>query len=332
MDNEWIKLDSNENQIKHYFDVNECIKNVNPRFYPDVTNGEVREAIGSHYGVDKEQVFCSNGSDILIKVLTFGLVKVNEEIVMPEVAFPTYEIAAKIKECKYVKIPLKNHSIDLDKTLECMNEKTKLIWISNPHNPTGTILQQNEFINFMDKVPTSTYVVLDEAYIEYMDYGKLDSLDLYRRYENLIIIRTFSKAYGLAGVRIGYGFARKHIIDKFKAVIGPFDLNAYAQALAVRIIQEDSYIEDVRKVNRLAMDEFENVIEKLGLEYIKSYTSFIMIKTDDKTDEICNYLLDNKIIIKNGKLIGMPGWIRISIGRPEQNKLVLDKLNNFYTK
>lgn len=332
MENQWIKLDSNENQIAHYFDINECIKDINPRFYPDVTNENVRKAIGDYYGVDKEEVFCSNGSDILIKVLTFGLVKTNEEIIMPEIAFPTYEIAAKIKECKYIKVPLKEHAIDLEKMLECINERTKLIWLSNPHNPTGTILTNEEVYDFLDKVPSNVYVVLDEAYVEYMLENKLHTLDIYNNYKNVIVLRTFSKAYGLAGVRVGYGFAKKEIIDKFKIVIGPFDLNIYAQALAVRLIEEEKYITDIRETNKVAIDRYEKVLKKLNLEYIKSYASFIMIKTDNRTDELCKYFLENKVIIKNGKLIGMPGWIRISMGSVKQNEFVLDKLIQFYKK
>lgn len=332
MESQWIKLDSNENQIKHYLDINECIKNVNPRFYPDVTNEGVRKAIGDYYGIDKEEVFCSNGSDILIKVLTFGLVKTYEEIIMPEIAFPTYEIAAKIKECKYIKVPLVNHAIDLDGMLENITDKTKLIWISNPHNPTGTILEEKAVYDFLDKVPSNVYVVLDEAYIEYMTEKKLNTLDIYKKYENVIVLRTLSKAYGLAGVRIGYGFARKEIIDIFKIVIGPFDLNVYAQALAERLIKEDDYIEDIRNLNSIAIKKYEDVLKKLDLEYIKSYTSFIMFKTGESTDKLCDYFLENNILIKNGRLIGMPGWVRISMGSTKQNKLVLDKLLDFYNR
>ena len=275
---------------------------------------------------------CDEISKVSAKNVIYNGVDItnNEEIIMPEIAFPTYEIAAKIKECKYVKIPLKNHGIDLDKTLKCINENTKLIWISNPHNPTGTIISEKDFCDFLNKVPEEVYVVLDEAYVEYMTNGTIDSIGLYNKYKNLIIIRTFSKAYGLAGVRVGYGFAREEIIEKFKVVIGPFDLNSYAQALAVRLIEEDDYVKDVRKINSKSIESYESTLRELNLKYIKSHASFIMIETRDRTDEICNYLLENKIIIKNGKLIGMPGWIRISMGRPEQNMVVLQKLVEFY--
>lgn len=330
MSYEIIKLDSNENQIKHSFDILGCIKDIDPKLYPDVTNGLVREKIAKDFGVTKEEVFCSHGSDYLIKAITFGLVRGNHEVIMPEVAFPTYEIAAKIKECKYIKIPLKNYGIDLDATLENINENTSLIWISNPHNPTGTLLSDEEIISFLKKVPSYVKVVLDEAYIEFLEKDPLDSINIYKEFSNVIILRTFSKAYGLAGVRVGYGIARPNIIDEFKFVIGPFDLNSYAQSLAIRVIEEKNYIEKVRIINKESLVMYEKALEELNLEYIKSYASFIMFKAGDKADKLVNFLEDKGIIIKNGSLIGMDGFVRVSMGTKEQNNIVIKNIKQFF--
>lgn len=314
-----IKLDSNENQLEHYLDVLNCIKEIDPKKYPDVTISELRRKIAIHYRVNQNEIFCSNGSDILIKVLTLGLLKTSDEVIMPEIAFPTYEIAAKIKECKYKKIPLKEHGIDLEKTFEAITEDTKIIWISNPHNPTGTILNPEEIEAFLNKVPENIYVVLDEAYIEFLTERIPDTIRIYNEHKNVIVLRTFSKAYGLAGARVGYGFARQEIINKFKHVIGPFDLNSYAQALAIKVIDEEEYVKKVREENRKAMDFYENLFEELNLKYIKSYASFVMVYTGDKTDFICEKLLEENIVIKNGNHIEMENWIRISMGNEEQN-------------
>lgn len=324
-----IKLDANENQINHFFDIEECIKDVDPKLYPDVTNGLVREKIADYFGVSKEEVFCSHGSDYLIKALTFGLVRGNSEVIMPEAAFPTYEIAAKIKECKYIKIPLKNYGIDLEETLKAINENTRLIWISNPHNPTGTLLKDEEIIEFLNKVPPYVKVVLDEAYIEFLDKDPLDSIKIYRKYSNVIILRTFSKAYGLAGIRIGYGIARPEIIDEFKFVIGPFDLNSYGQVLAARIIDEEKYVQKVREENKKALRMYEEAFEALNIEYIKSYASFIVLKLKGRSSELTNYLREKGIIVKDGNLIGIEGCVRISMGTEEQNKTVIKEIENF---
>lgn len=327
---ELIKLDSNENQIKHHFNIEDYIKDINPKLYPDVTNGLVREKIAQHFGVTKEEVVCSHGSDYLIKALTFGLVRGNNEVIMPEVAFPTYEIAAKIKECKYIKVPLKNYGIDLDATLEKINENTRLIWISNPHNPTGTLLTDEEIISFLKKVPSYVKVVLDEAYVEFLDKDPLDSIKIYKEFSNVIILRTFSKAYGLAGVRVGYSIARPKINDEFNFVIGPFDLNSYAQALAVRVIDEKEYVEKVRIENKEALRTYEKALEEIDLEYIKSYASFIMIKLGHRATEFVNFMKEEGIIIKDGALIGMNGFVRISMGTEEQNKIVIENIKKFF--
>lgn len=329
MNSNFIKLDSNENQIDHFFDVKKVIEDINPKLYPEVTNDLVRERIADYFGVTKQEIFSSHGSDYLIKVLTFGLVRGNSEVIMPEVAFPTYEIAAKIKECKYVKIPLKNYGIDLDSTLKAINENTRLIWISNPHNPTGTLLSDEEIFKFLDKVPSYVKVVLDEAYIEFLEKDPLDSIKIYNKYSNVIILRTFSKAYGLAGVRIGYGIARPEIIDEFRFVIGPFDLNCYGQAFAVKIINEQEYVSKVRSENLKALNMYEKAFKRLGLEYIKSHASFIVLKIEGKSTELTEYLRNKGILVKDGKLIGIDNCVRISMGTEEQNRLVITEIENF---
>lgn len=329
MNRDLIKLDSNENQLEHFFDVDECIRRVNPKNYPEVTNGEVREKIARFFGITKEEIFVSHGSDYLIKALTFGLVRGNSEVIMPEVAFPTYEIAAKIKECNYVKVPLKNYGIDLDETLKAVNENTRLIWISNPHNPTGTFLEEREIIEFLRKVPSYVKVVLDEAYIEYVHENPLSTIEIYKEFSNVIILRTFSKAYGLAGARVGYGIARPEIIEEFKFVIGPFDLNSYAQVLAAKAIDEKEYVSKVRDINTKALKLYEEALEDLGLQYIKSYASFIMINMGNRSSELTEKLRKENIIIKDGKYIGMDGFVRISTGNMEQNNIIIEKIKEF---
>lgn len=325
-----IKLDSNENQIRHHVKIKDIISDIDVRMYPDVTITKLREAIGRKYNVPFEEVFCSNGSDNLIKIITFCLVSKDEEVLIPEVAFPTYEIAAKMKECPYTLVPLKNYGIDLDETINAISNKTKLIWISNPHNPTGTLLSEEEIISFLDKVPEHIYVVLDEAYIEYVYSNKPDSLKIYNKYKNVIILRTFSKAYGLAGARVGYGFARPEIYEKLSLGLGPFDVNTYAQTLACAVIDCDSYVKETRIQNSLELKCYESMCNELKIEFIKSHASFIMIKTGEYSDAYCEHLLSHDIVVKNGSKIGMPGWVRISVGHKDQNYKLIQLTKTFY--
>lgn len=330
MEKRCIKLDSNENQFTHDIDFSKCVSDIDPKMYPDVTIHKLRSSLSDFYKIPIDEIFCSNGSDFLIKALTFGLISYKDEVLIPDIAFPTYEIAAKIKECSYKLIPLKNHFIDLDETLNSISEKTKLIWISNPHNPTGTLLTETDIEEFLKKVPSHIYVVLDEAYIEYLPKGTIDSFKLYKEFSNVIILRTFSKAYGLAGARIGYGIARVDIINKFRDMLGPFDVNSYAQAVAEKVIFEQKYLDRVRAENLSGMSQIEKMCSELNLKYIKSYTSFIMFYVGEDAIDISEYLKDNGILIKEGSLIGMPGWLRLTIGTSEQNCFVEEKIRGYF--
>lgn len=323
-----IKLDSNENQLQHLLNIKDIVTNIDPRFYPDVTISDLKLKISEKYNIPVSEIFCSNGSDNLIKIITFCLMSYKDEVLIPEIAFPTYEIAAKMKECYYKLIPLNQHGIDLNATLNAISDKTKLIWVSNPHNPTGTFITKPALQEFLDKVPNHIYVVLDEAYIEYVTDNCFDSFDIYKQYPNVILLRTFSKVHGLAGARVGYGFAREEIVNKLSLGLGPFDVNSYAQKLAYYAVNDDEYVRLTKETTATERAKYESLCNTLNLEYIKSHTSFLMIKFNDISDVVCDYLLSHNIIVKNGSKIGMPGWIRISIGTKEQNDLTIKLLSN----
>ncbi len=321
-----IKMDANENPIKHNFNIEEIIKEIDPKLYPDVTCSGIVKKIASLYKVSNSEVVCTNGSDMLIKIITSALTSNNNSIIMPSIAFPTYEIAAKIYNRPYYLSPLKDYGIDLEDMINHVDESTSLIWISNPHNPTGKLLTYYEIENFLNQIPNHINVVLDEAYAEYIDGMLLDSFKLRNKYPNLIIIRTLSKAYGLAGVRIGYGIANCNIINKLKEFIGPFDLNSYAQLLGERVIEEQYYVNNVREYTKIEMKKFKKSLDDNDIEYIKSYASFIMIKTNELTENIEKTLFKKGISIKNGKYIGFPGWIRVSINDKSYNNTVIKTL------
>lgn len=330
-----IKLASNENPLGFSPKVKEVLSNLvdNANMYPDASNYELKYKISQKRNVHFDQVFCSTGSDSLIKVICNTFLNTGDESIMGEVTFSRYGDCVKLMGGKVVEIPMKNHGLDLEAMVNAINDKTKIIWLCNPNNPTGTIFTMEELENILDRIPKHVVVVMDEAYIEYVsDKNFPDSLKLLPKYNNMIILRTFSKAYGLAGLRCGYGIASKELGGYFNRVIGPFDVNLFAQGAAVAALDDDEFIKRAHDTNEEWRNYLYSEFEKLGLEYIKSNTNFIMFncKTDDV--RVFNDLLKKGIIVKAGTHLGMPGWVRVSIGTKEQDAKFIEVLKDVLNK
>lgn len=327
-----IKMDANENPIMHNIDIKDVVGKVNPREYPDITCAAIKESLAELCKCNMDEILCTNGSDMLIKIITFMLVGSDETIIMPEVAFPTYRIAADLKGCNYYLSPLKDYKIDLEDMYKNITKDTKLIWLSNPHNPTGTLLDYRSIISFLDRVDKDIFVVLDEAYAEFVEGELMETFNFREKYPNLIVLRTLSKAYGLAGARIGYAIASGEIIKKLYKFVGPFDLNSYAQELGVAVLRDRDYIKKVQQINGIEMTKYVTFLNLINIQFIKSYTNFIMIHTKELTEKVYKELLANNIHVKNGEKIGMPGWLRISINLNHNNDKVINIIKTIYCK
>lgn len=327
--NEVIKLASNENPLGCSEKVKNVLKNVidNANLYPDASNYELKYMIAQKNNVHFDQIFCSTGSDSLIKVICNTFLNPGDESIMGEVTFSRYIDSTKLMGGKVIQIPMKNHGLDLDAMVNAINDKTKILWLCNPNNPTGTIFTNSDLEAILNRIPSNVIVVMDEAYIEYVtDKDYPDSLSLLPSYPNMIILRTFSKAYGLASLRCGYGIASKELGGYFNRVIGPFDVNLFAQKAAVAALEDQEFIDLVHKTNKDCKEFLYEEFEKLGLEYINSNTNFIMFnaKTDDV--KLFNDLLKRGVIIRPGSFLGMPGWVRVSIGTKAQNIVFIEAL------
>jgi histidinol-phosphate aminotransferase len=326
---EVIKLASNENPLGTSPKAKEAIKALvnESQMYPDASNYELKHKLAQKYGVKAEQIFCGEGSDSLIRVICEVFLKPDEESIMPEVTFPRYESATKLMGGKCVKIPMKNNGIDMQAMVNAITDKTRIIWFCNPNNPTGTIFTKSEFDAVLNKIPEDVIIIMDEAYVEYVtDKNYADSLDYLKDYPNMITLRTFSKAYGLASLRVGYGIANEEIVTYLNTVIGPFDVNLYAQKAAAAAIDDQEFINKVFEANNEGKEYLYEQFSEMGLPYIKTNSNFIMVDTKTSSEEVFDKLLKQGMIIRPGHLLGMPGWLRITIGTMEQNKKFIECL------
>ncbi|MBL4936292.1 histidinol-phosphate transaminase [Clostridium sp. YIM B02515] len=320
---EVIKLASNENPLGCSPKVKQALKETieEASLYPDASNYELKMAIAKNIGVKTSQVFCGTGSDLLIRVICSTLLNPGDESIMAEVTFSRYDAGTKLMGGKSILVPMKDNGLDIDKMVDSITDKTKIIWLCNPNNPTGTIFRKDDLERIIDRIPENVIVIMDEAYIEYVtDKEYPDSIALLDKYPNMIILRTFSKAYGLAGLRCGYGIANENMVKYFNTVAGPFDVNLFAQKAAVAALQDKEYLRTVQDTNKAGKDYLYEEFKKLGLEYIETNANFIMVssKIDDKI--LFNELLRKGIIIRPGYLLGMPGWLRVTIGTNKQNE------------
>lgn len=328
---EVIKLASNENPLGCSPNVKLALQKTIEEtcLYPDASNFELKQTIAENLGVNTAQVFCGTGSDLLIRVICNTLLNPGDESIMAEVTFSRYNDATKLMGGKSIIIPMKNHGLDIDAMVDCINEKTKLLWLCNPNNPTGTIFKKQDLDRILCRIPENVFIILDEAYIEYVtDKDYPDSLKLLDEYPNIIILRTFSKAYGLAGLRCGYGIAHENIVKYFNTVAGPFDVNLFAQKAAVAALKDKEYLKYVYETNIMGRDYLYSEFKRIGLDYIETNTNFIMVSSRLEDKFIFNELLKRGIIIRPGFLLGMPGWLRVTIGTMEQNKAFINALTD----
>jgi histidinol-phosphate aminotransferase len=329
--NDIIKMASNENPLGCSEEVKKVITQLagGVNLYPDAANYELKKALSENVGVDSKHIFCGTGSDLLIRGICSLVVDPGDETIMPEVSFQRYEDSTQLMGGKTIKIPMKNHSLDINAMVDAINEKTKIIWICSPNNPTGPIVTKDELFSVLDRIPKDVIIVMDEAYREFVtDERYPDLIPLLEKYENMIILRTFSKAYGLAGLRLGYGIAGEEITKYMNAVIGPFDINIIAQAAAVAALRDKEFLNQAVAENTRGKHYFYEEFKRMGLEYIITETNFIMVNLAADDKEVFNQLLRRGIIIRPGHLFGMNGWLRISIGTMEQNKRFIKELED----
>ena len=316
-----IKLASNENPFGCSPRVRAAIEQelANLSLYPDGSAAELTEALADRLGVGKEQIIFGCGSDEIIALIARAFFLPGDETVMADQTFSVYKSNADIEGAVSIEVPLKEGTHDLEGMLARIGEKTKVVWICNPNNPTGTIVPHAELVAFLDQVPGHVLVVLDEAYAEYVtDSDYTNGIALLSQYPNLVVLRTFSKIYGLASLRIGYGVGQPAVIKLINQVREPFNTSRIGQAAAKAALADQEFVADCRAKNREGIDYLYGEFERLGLECFPAHGNFIMVDAQRPAGEIFQSLLQLGIIVRAG-FPKYPNSVRVTVGSAEQN-------------
>ncbi|MFD1707196.1 histidinol-phosphate transaminase [Siminovitchia sediminis] len=313
-----VKLASNENPYGSSSLVREAISNIKDfAVYPDGAAAELRKKVAQYVGVNENQLIFSSGLDEMIQIISRALLDEHSNVVLSAGSFSQYRHNAVVQNAEIREVPLKNGRFDLTAMAEQMDEKTQLVWICNPNNPTGTYVTDKELDAFLQVVPPHVLVAMDEAYYEYVtadDYP--DTIPLLDRYENLIVMRTFSKAFGLAAFRIGYAIGAPSFIQQLEVVRLPFNTSVLAQTAAVAALKDIDFVESSAAANSRELQKYYEFCRLHNIDFYPSQANFIFMSFPGKKSEaIFQYLLERGYTVRP-----FPNGIRVTVGTEEQNK------------
>jgi histidinol-phosphate aminotransferase len=324
-----IKLASNENPYppspKALAAMNLAAREINR--YPDGGCFLLRRTLARKLNVDDDQLIFGNGSDEIIVLAVKAFAAKGDDIIIAKPSFLIYEIASILSGARLHQVPLKEFRYDLQAMKAKINGRTRIIFIGNPDNPAGTYITARQTEDFLRCVPKSTLVFFDEAYFEYVqakDYP--DTLNLMKKYPNVMTTRTFSKMYGLAGLRVGYGIASREIIGILNRLREPFNVNSMAQAAAVAVLGDEAYYRNIAKEVNEQRKYLYRSLESMDIAYEKSFTNFILINVGGDSSQVTGDLLKKGVIIRDMSIWGLKGYIRVSIGNASENKRFIQTL------
>jgi histidinol-phosphate aminotransferase len=324
-----VKLASNENALGPSPRALEALREAAARvhLYPDAVAYELRDAMAARLGFPEDHLIFGNGSDDIIHLIGVTFLRPGDELIQADPAFVRYEASAVLNESICHKVPLRDWTHDLDAMAARINGRTRVIYITNPNNPTGTIVTDAEVRRFLDRVPDEVLVVFDEAYFEYVDEPDYpDTLRYIREGRNVVTLRTFSKAYGLAGVRLGYGVGRPEVIGYLHQVREPFNVSLLAQAAGLAALDDDAHLTATLAMNREGRDLFYREFDSLGFPYAPTQANFVWVDVKRDSRAVFAALLRRGIIIRTGDIFGAPTHIRVTIGTRRENELFLAAL------
>ena len=325
----WTKLASNENLLgpspKALIAIRKELPKIN--FYPEGPCSVLRKALAEKFAIPERMIVISNGADNLILMIANAFVNEGDEVVMADPTFPVYTNVTQIVGGKPIKVRLKDFTHDLDAMLKKVNRKTKLVFVCNPNNPTGTTVSVEALKAFLSRLPRRVIVVLDEAYGDFVeDAFYPNGLDYIKERRQVIVLRTFSKVYGLAGLRIGYALGREDLVDCLYRVRDPFPVHRLAQVAAVAALEDEDHavrsVQSVYEGKRYLYKE----LDRMGLSYVPSEANFIFVDFEKDSEEVFQAFLREGIIVRPGKMWGYPTFARVTIGRMEDNRRFIKAL------
>lgn len=325
---EVVKLASNENPYGCSPRVRAAIEAelANLSIYPDGSAVELTEELAGYLGVNQDQIIFGCGSDEIIALIARAFFLPGDETVMADQTFSVYKSNADIEGAVSIEVPLRDGTHDLDAMLDAVSDRTKAVWICNPNNPTGTIVSEAELTAFLDRIPGQVLVVLDEAYAEFVtDPSYANGIRLLDKYPNLIVLRTFSKIFGLASLRIGYGVGQPTVIKLINQVREPFNTSRIGQAAARASIADHAFVADCREKNAKGIKYLNGEFERLNLTYFPAHGNFIMVDVQAPAQEMFEELLKLGVIVRAG-FSKYPNSIRVTVGSESQNKKFISAL------
>ena len=323
-----IKMASNENPLgpspKAVAAIRKYLGNINR--YPEGGCFYLRQAVAKKLKIKPEQLIFGNGSDELIELTLKAFVNEGDEVIVASPTFLMYEVASTAHGAKIKVVPMRYFKYDLKAIKDAITKNTKIIFIANPDNPNGTYIAKYELENFLKDLSDETIVFLDEAYFDFAEEQDYPNGLNYLEKNNLIVTRTFSKAYGLAGLRVGYGVSSPEIIKYMEAVRDPFNVNSLAQIGAMGALKDKKFLSRSKKVVREGKKFIYAELKALGVRYVPSVTNFILIELGPKSGEVTEKLLKKGVIVRNMKAWGLENFIRVTVGKNSENKRFIKEL------
>jgi len=324
-----IKLASNENPLGPSPKALDAIRGVLSRVnrYPDSHAFYLKEKLAGKLGCTPDTIIPGNGSDEIIQFIAHTFLLPGEQVIMGDPTFSFYQIVVAAAGGEEVLVPLKNFSYDLNAMAARITDRTKLIFLNTPLNPTGTIIHKDVFEEFLARIPPDIILVVDEAYGEYVtDKSYPDFLGYRGSGKKMIVLRTFSKIYGLAGLRIGYGIADAHLISCLNKIRGPFNTNLLAQAAAAAALDDEEHLQRSRAVNQEGLRYLYGELDALGIEYLPTQANFFLMRVGEHADRIYESLLKEGVIVRVMTGGGLENYLRITVGLPSENKRFIESL------
>ena len=331
-----IKLSANESALGMSSKVLKVLKNKNNKIskYPDSKAIDLRKSISSKFKCDFNKIICGSGSDEIIQMICQLFLKSGDEVIVPQYSFLMYRIYASIVGAKVVFSKEKKFRVSVENIIKKVNKKTKIVFIANPNNPTGTYLEKKELINLRKKLNNKILLVVDDAYDEYMkDKNYSSGLNIFKNKKNVFILRTFSKIYGLASLRVGWGYGDRKIIDALNMIKPPFNVNKIAQLCAIESLKDSKFITKSVKHNLFWSKKIKNSLEQFNIFCNKVSANFLLLNFDKcklNANNVEKKLLKKGLILRDTKTYGIKNCLRLTIGNNSENKLFLKSINRIF--